>query len=185
MVVALGVATSISGADLLAPDVSNSSEWAPLAQVADDLSADPPQQLFAVGGGYRLIPPFGAQNFAFAGQQTPTGPRGYMVYDYIVGSTQEVAKVRASVDCLFVLGNRAELAGLIQGESPIPGLQYADLVVQDNGQPGAGIPDEITQYLVGSDAPPRPGACFGLIPPSQVPAANPITGGNIVVHDGS
>jgi hypothetical protein len=140
---------------------------------ASNLSPEP----FAAGGGFQFVSPFRTQ-FGFAGHETFTGPRGHMTFDYIVGTTQEIVKVRASVDCMFVIGNYAELAGRIESDSPIPGFQYANLVMRDNGEPGQGPPDQFSPSLVSSKLPPTPPFCFGISDLED----SPITGGNIVVR---
>src|SRR5206468_3720804 len=90
----------------------------------------------AVGGGIQSLPPFRV-HFAFSASYAPFGASGEMVFDSVVGTTQQVARVRAHVTCMFVLDNYAEVTGLIDGASPTPGFQYATLTTADNGNPAA------------------------------------------------
>jgi hypothetical protein len=128
----------------------------------------------ARGSGH-FTEPEGRRTFAFTAREMPDGrARGNAQVRGPFGDGNIVLHVR--IDCLAVSGTTAVATGTVHVRKLPPGAPfdpdgiYAIFAVRDNGEGGAGLPDEITTLA------PASGPCAG-----DPGSFHPIEAGNIQV----
>ena len=139
-----------------------------------------PNHDFAVGSS-KTVTTNGEQHYRFSAHSGPAGerPRGYVNVDFVAATGSFSGK--GHVECLEVVGNRAEIRAVLDEPQPNPNpggdpLRFIFLFVFDNGNPEQGVsPDEVFAGLA-SDAPQNGCASFGV---SWID----LTRGNVNVHD--
>jgi hypothetical protein len=136
------------------------------------IAATPPEKDFAVGSG-RFTKGQPADAFNLSAHGSPTDAHGHVRFNVV-----DFAEEHGRVDCLFVMGNRAAAAGAFTDPSG-PFTDFT-IVVEDNGEPGKGSPDQALLLL---EAPPLGALDCGLEDALLLSALLPIEQGNIVVKD--
>lgn len=142
----------------------------------------------SVTGGGRYDRAECAINFSIDGQITPTGFAGTQTATMsnapgAIAGCPGQGQIKATVTCVAVSGNDAEIRGLITKESGSFGPEFfppGDNVfvtdVQDNGNPSDGTPDTIVQYVD------QAGSQDSCQPPSGDQFFT-VDNGNVVVRD--
>ena len=124
---------------------------------------------FAVGEG-KFSKGQPADQFNVAAHGSPTDAKGHVRFNSAI-----FGEARGDVDCLFVMGNKAGIAGTF--DEPIdPQFPFFVLAVEDNGEPSSLVRDRAV--LAQGTQPPGPNC--GL---ETIAFAQPIIQGNIVVKD--
>ena len=160
----------------------------PLSLVA---YATPPAQsasgsAFAVGGG-RYDTSECAINFSISAHASSTGANGTQTATMsnapgAIAGCPGQGHIRATVTCIAVNGNQAEIQGIVTeatGSMGPPLGNVGDTFVtdiQDNGNPSSGTPDRIQQ----EDLP--PGSTSGCSAPTSEEVFT-VDNGNVTVHD--
>ena len=141
------------------------------AALSPAVAAAPPKDLVTGGGITALGTHMG---FVAQSEADSTDPRGHVTLKNHEAETER----KGVVVCLRVDGNRAvigiELRNSNQYPSPEP---YREILVQDNGNPSSGVPDQVKQLSVGFTQPDC--STQGSFAPGDFPIRN----GNIVVRD--
>jgi hypothetical protein len=152
----------------------------PATAAAYELSADllevlataPVSKGVAVGEG-KFAKGQPADQFHVSSHGTPTDAKGSIRLNQ-----EGFAEVRGQVNCVYVYGSMAGVAGTLdQPVGPAGEFTYFALAVVDNGEPGGGTPDQAIYEV--RDTPAWSWDCglFGLLSLG----APPILQGNIVV----
>jgi hypothetical protein len=135
------------------------------------IASVPSSHDFAVGEG-KFSKGQPADQFNIAAHGSPTDAKGHVRFN-----STGFAEARGEVDCLFVTGNKAAIAGTF--DEPLDGqFPYFIVAVQDNGEPGGGVPDQAV--LAPINAHPGTVDC-GFA--ATIELTTPIVQGNIVVKD--
>jgi hypothetical protein len=136
-------------------------------------SVPPTRDLAAGEGKFSRGQP--AQQFNVAAHGGPLDATGNVRFN-----SEGFAEVKGTVDCLFVTGNRAGVAGVLaQGIGPSGAFRFFVLALEDNGEPGGAVPDRATFEV--STAHTSAADC-GLADAIGL-GSTPIVQGNIVVMD--
>jgi hypothetical protein len=137
------------------------------------IAATPSSKDFAVGSGKLSKTQQGvADQFNFSARGTPSDATGHVRFN-----SSTFAETRGTVDCLFVFGNRAAVAGTFD-DPPNELFPFFVIAVVDNGEPGSS-PDQALLNMF--DVHPGNADCGLFILETVV--APTIAQGNIVVKD--
>ena len=116
-----------------------------------------------------------AEQFQFSADGSPTSTRGSVRFN-----SASLGEARGTVDCLFVSGNQAAVAGSF--EQPLGGqYQFFVLAVQDNGDARKGVPAD-QAVLIGESTHTEDADC-GLATAISLGPLPVIAQGNITVKD--
>jgi hypothetical protein len=147
---------------------------------ADSASGNP-QYDYAVGAGYRFNPDTGVRqvHFALSAHDGPHGAFG----TYNSQADNPAVDFNGDVTCLFVMGNRAIVGGVVRkgGDVGQEGTGFA-VGFEDNGSPGNSPPDLTTLTEVFIPVPQSTADCmaeaflFTLI-------LRPVMPGNVTIRD--
>jgi hypothetical protein len=165
---ATGVAAVLAAAAIPA----SAAAYALSDDLLEVLATAPASRGVAVGSG-KFSKGQPSDQFHVSGHGTPSEARGSIRLN-----TEGFAEVRGRVDCVFVFGALAGVAGTLdQPVGPAGEFRYFALAVVDNGEPGDATPDAAIYEV--RDVPAWGGDC-GLVPLLTL-GAPPILQGNIVV----
>ena len=144
-------------------------------------SGGSPQYDYAVGAGYRFNPMTGVRqvHFALSAHDGPSGAFG----TYNSTSDNPALDFKGDVTCIFVLGNRAIVGGVVRqgGDVGQEGTGFA-VGFEDNGSPGNSLPDLTTLTDVFIPVPQSTADCmaesflFTII-------LRPVMPGNVTIRD--
>jgi hypothetical protein len=150
-----------------------------LSQAA--LASANPQYDYAVGGGYRFNPATGVRqaHFALSAHEGPHGAFG----TYNSTSDNPSLDFNGDVTCLFVMGNRAIVGGVVRkgGDVGQEGTGFA-VGFEDNGSPGNSPPDLTTLTDVFIPVPQSTADCMAEAFLFMI-ILRPVMPGNVTIRD--